>query len=82
MKFVHIADLHLGKTIHQYSLLDIQKQLLYQLLDYMKKENISTLVIAGDIYDRSVPSSETVQVLDEFLDVAVNQNHFQILMIL
>ena len=47
----------------------------------MKKENISTLVIAGDIYDRSVPSSEAVQVLDEFLDVAVNQNHFQILMI-
>lgn len=81
MKFVHIADLHLGKIIHQYSLLPIQKQLLDELLDYMNKEEIKVLVIAGDVYDRSIPSSEAVSILDDFLCKAIVENHIKVLMI-
>ena len=81
MKFVHIADLHLGKIIHQYSLLPIQKQLLDDLLDYMNRESIKTLVIAGDVYDRSIPSSEAVAILDDFLCKAIVDNHIKVLMI-
>lgn len=81
MKFVHIADLHLGKIIHQYSLLPIQKQLLDELLDYMNKEEIKVLVIAGDVYDRSIPSSEAVSILDDFLSKAIVDHHIKVLMI-
>ena len=56
MKFVHIGDLHLGKVIHQSSLLSIQRELLFELLDEMNQRNIRLLVIAGDIYDRLIPS--------------------------
>lgn len=81
MKFVHIGDLHLGKVLHQYSLLDIQRELLFELLEYMKQENIKVLVIAGDVYDRLIPSQEAVNVLDEFLSQAILKYHIQILMI-
>lgn len=81
MKFVHVADLHLGKIIHQYSLLDIQRKLLDELLDYMNEQAIKVLVIAGDVYDRSVPSSEAVSILDDFLSKAVIDNHIKVLMI-
>lgn len=81
MKFVHIADLHLGKVIHQFSLLEIQKQLLNDLLAYMKKDNIKVLVIAGDIYDRSIPPQEAVSIFDDFLTKAIMEEHIKILMI-
>jgi exonuclease SbcD len=81
MKFVHIADLHLGKMMHQYSLLDIQKQLLKDLLIFMNEQNIHILVIAGDVYDRSIPSSEAVNVLDEFLSEAIITYKIKVLMI-
>jgi exonuclease SbcD len=81
MKFVHIGDLHLGKVLHQYSLLDIQRELLFELLEYMEHENIKVLVIAGDVYDRLIPSQEAVNVLDEFLSQAILKYHIQILMI-
>ncbi|MCD7948889.1 MAG: exonuclease SbcCD subunit D [Erysipelotrichaceae bacterium] len=81
MKFVHIGDIHLGKVIHQYSLLNIQKELLFNILDYMNKEHIKVLVIAGDIYDRLIPSQEAVNVLDEFLHRALLDYHIKVLMI-
>lgn len=81
MKFVHIADLHLGKIIHQYSLLDIQEQLLNELLDYMVSQNIKVLVIAGDVYDRSIPSSEAVRILDQFLSKAILDYQIKVLLI-
>ena len=68
MKFVHIGDLHLGKVIHQCSLLSIQRELLFELLDEMNQRNIRLLVIAGDIYDRLIPSQEAVNLLDEFFN--------------
>ena len=81
MKFVHIGDLHLGKVIHQYSLLDIQRELLFELLEFMNQEDIHILLIAGDVYDRFIPSQEAVNLLDEFLTKALLTYHIEVLMI-
>lgn len=81
MKFVHIGDLHLGKVLHQYSLLKQQRELLFELLGYMNQESIRVLVIAGDVYDRLIPSQEAVNLLDEFLSQALLKYHIQVLMI-
>lgn len=81
MKFVHIGDLHLGKVIYQYSLLDIQRKLLFELLEYMNNEDIKILVIAGDVYDRLIPSQEAVNLLDEFLSKALLEYKIKVLMI-
>lgn len=81
MKFIHIADLHLGKTLYQHNLLSLQIELLDQVLDYMLENQIQVLVMAGDIYDRSVPSKEAVEALDSFLSKAIFTHHIQILMI-
>lgn len=81
MKFVHIGDLHLGKVIHQVSLLEIQRELLFELLEYMKQENIHLLIVAGDIYDRLIPSQEAVHLLDDFLTHALLTYNIEVLMI-
>lgn len=81
MKFVHIGDLHLGKAIHQYSLLSIQRELLFELLEFMDQQNIRILLIAGDIYDRLIPSQEAVNLLDEFLNKALLTYHMKVFMI-
>lgn len=81
MKFVHVGDLHLGKVIHQYSLLEQQRVLLFELLEYMDKEDIRVLVIAGDVYDRLIPSQDAVNLLDEFLSAALLKYHTKVLMI-
>ena len=81
MKFVHIGDLHLGKVLHQYSLIDIQRELLDELLEYMNQKDIRTLVIAGDVYDRSIPSQEAITLLDSFLTKALLQYHIEVFMI-
>ena len=67
MKFVHVADLHLGKVIYQQNLLPLQVELLEQIIQYMDTNNVPVLVIASDVYDRSIPSSEAVRVLSTFL---------------
>lgn len=81
MKFVHVGDLHLGKVIHQYSLLEQQRVLLFELLEYMDKKDIRVLVIAGDVYDRLIPSQDAVNLLDEFLSAALLKYHIKVLMI-
>lgn len=81
MKFVHIGDLHLGKVIHQCSLLHIQRELLWQLLEQMKSQDIHVLLIAGDIYDRFIPSQDAVNLLDEFITTALLDYQIKIYMI-
>lgn len=81
MKFIHIGDIHLGKTLHQQNLLPLQIDLLDQVLQHMNRENIEVLIIAGDIYDRSVPSKEAVNALNDFLSKAIFTYHKKILMI-
>ncbi|MBP3597295.1 MAG: exonuclease SbcCD subunit D [Clostridia bacterium] len=68
MKFIHLSDLHIGKTILEQSIIEDQEYMLNQILEIIKKEKIDAVLIAGDVYDRSVPSSEAVNLLDEFLN--------------
>lgn len=67
MKFLHTADLHIGKKIFELSLIEDQKHILQQITDIAVKENVDAVLIAGDVYDRAVPSTEAVSLLDDFL---------------
>ena len=67
MKFLHTSDLHIGKKIFETSLLEEQRYMLQQIFQAAVEEGVDSLVIAGDIYDRSVPATEAVSLLDEFL---------------
>jgi DNA repair protein SbcD/Mre11 len=81
MKFIHTADWHLGKVVYQRSMIEDQRFILDKLLEYMKAEEIKVLVIAGDIYDRSIPPAEAVNCLNEFLDKAINAFKMTVLII-
>lgn len=67
MKFLHTADLHIGKKIFELSLIEDQKYILSQIYDIACKEQVDAVLIAGDVYDRAVPSTEAVELLDLFL---------------
>ena len=67
MRILHTADLHLGKTVNEFSMLEDQKFLLQQLLDVTAEKKVDAVVISGDIYDRSVPPEDAVSLLDGFL---------------
>ena len=67
MKIFHISDIHLGKKLSGYSLIEDQKYILDQILENIKTEKPAVLLIAGDIYDTSNPSVEAVELFDYFL---------------
>lgn len=72
MKFLHVGDLHLGKTFHEHSLIDDQEHMLNQLtqelvLGASNNDEYGALIIAGDVYDRAVPPPEAVTLFDAFL---------------
>lgn len=67
MKFLHLADLHLGKRVNGFSLLEDQAHILRQILAILDDEQPDGVLIAGDVYDKSVPSVEAVELLDGFL---------------
>ena len=67
MKFFHLSDLHIGKQLHRYNLKEDQQVILKEVITYAKELRPDAIVIAGDIYDKSVPSAEAVNVFDEVL---------------
>ena len=67
MRFIHISDLHLGRRLYEYSLIEDQKHVLWQVLDAVKEHKTDAVLIAGDIYDKSIPSTEAMELFDEFL---------------
>ena len=67
MKFIHTSDWHIGRQFHNVSLLDDQRHVLEQIVGYIQSESVDALVIAGDIYDRSVPPAKAVELLDQFI---------------
>lgn len=67
MKFFHLSDLHIGNQLHRYNLKEDQQVILKEVITYAKELRPDAIVIAGDIYDKSVPSAEAVNVFDEFL---------------
>ena len=67
MKLFHISDLHLGKRIYEFSMLEEQRELLLEILRSIDEEQPQALLISGDIYDKPVPPTEAVKLLDDFL---------------
>lgn len=67
MKLLHISDLHIGKRVNEFSMVEDQKYILDKIIEIAKQEQADGVMIAGDIYDKSVPSAEAVQIFDRFL---------------
>lgn len=67
MRLLHLSDLHLGKRVNEFSMLEDQKYILRQILDMAPARRVDGIILAGDIYDKAVPSAEAVQVFDDFL---------------
>ena len=73
MKFLHLSDLHIGKSVNGFSMLAEQKHSFEQIIGYIKTESPAAVIIAGDIYDRAVPGVEAVRVFDDFLTELASQ---------
>jgi len=67
MKFIHLSDLHIGKRVNEYSMIDDQKFILAKILKIVDDEKPDAVIIAGDIYDKSFASADAVSILDDFL---------------
>lgn len=67
MKFIHLSDLHIGKRVNEFSMLEDQKYILAQILELTEAEAADGVILAGDLYDKPVPPAEAVRVLDMFL---------------
>jgi exonuclease SbcD len=67
VKLIHLSDLHIGKRVNEFSLLEDQRYILEQILAVIDQEQADGVLIAGDIYDKPVPPAEAVQVFDDFL---------------
>ncbi len=67
MKFLHISDLHIGKRVNEFSMIEDQKYILRQIKKIALEKQVDAVMIAGDIYDKPVPSAEAVQLFDQFL---------------
>ena len=67
MKLLHTADLHLGKTLHETPLLGVQEKMLNDIHDILTRNGYAALIIAGDVYDRAIPSAEAVSLFSRFL---------------
>lgn len=67
MKLLHVADLHIGKVVNEFSMLEDQKFILEQILQTAIAQKVEAILIAGDLYDRSIPPADAVAVFDHFL---------------
>lgn len=77
MKFIHLSDLHLGKRVNEFSMLEDQGYILGQILAAIDQEEPDGILIAGDVYDKALPPAEAVQLFDDFL-FALAQRHKQV----
>lgn len=73
MKFLHISDLHLGKRVYEFSMLEEQRGILWDILRIAESEAADGILIAGDVYDKQIPSGEAVQLFDWFLTELVKR---------
>lgn len=77
MKFLHISDLHLGKRVNEFSMIEDQKYILKEILTIVNEQKPDGILIAGDVYDRSVPTEDAMKLWDEFL-VSLAEKHVQV----
>ena len=81
MKILHLADLHLGKVIQEQSLLEDQKYMLNEIIKKLQEENVETILISGDVYDRSIPQTDAIDLLDYFLNILIKDLKKQVFII-
>ncbi|GIU29971.1 exonuclease SbcCD subunit D [Shewanella sp. MBTL60-007] len=81
MKFIHTSDWHIGRQLHNQSLLDDQRFVLNQIIELASEHSVDAVVVAGDIYDRSVPPANAVALLDEVVNRLVNELKIPMIMI-
>jgi len=77
MKLIHLSDLHLGKRVNEFSMIEDQKYILLKIINIIDEIKPDGVIIAGDIYDKSVPSEEAVELWDEFLNLLA-ERHLQV----
>lgn len=84
MKFMHLADLHIGKNVNSYDMIEDQAYILDEILNISDINNVNTIIISGDIYDKKQPSEKAVSLFDNFLTkcstkgktvIAISGNH-------
>lgn len=73
MRFLHTGDLHIGKVVNDFSMIQDQRYILQQITDIAKREKADGLIIAGDIYDRAIPPAEAVLLFNDFLTDMVRE---------
>ena len=67
MKLIHLSDLHIGKRVNEFSMLEDQQHILFNILNIIENHKPDGVIIAGDVYDKAVPSAEAVELFDDFL---------------
>lgn len=80
MKAFHLSDLHLGKRVNEFSMIEDQKDILLKIIKTIDEEKPDIIMIAGDVYDKSVPSAEAVEMFDDFL-VRLSKRNLQVYII-
>jgi len=80
MKWMHLSDLHLGKRVNEFPMIEDQKYILNQILEIVQREGVDGVLIAGDVYDKPVPPVEAVRLLDQFL-VELEQRRVSVFLI-
>ncbi|MDO4733158.1 MAG: exonuclease subunit SbcD, partial [Bacillota bacterium] len=80
MRLLHTGDLHIGKRLHEFSLLDDQEFILQEIRRLAREHRADALVVAGDVYDKSLPATDAVGLLDDFLS-GMSQDGIPVLMI-
>ncbi|QYJ69996.1 exonuclease SbcCD subunit D [Shewanella sp. FJAT-51649] len=81
MRFIHTSDWHIGRQLHNQSLLEDQAYVLDQIVTLAEQHSVDAVIIAGDIYDRSIPPASAVTLLDEVLNRLITELGVQVLMI-
>ena len=81
MKLLHLSDLHIGKIIYEQSLLEDQEYILKEIVKIAEKEKVDAVLLSGDIYDRSVPPADAVDVLNDFLNKLIKVLKIKVFMV-
>lgn len=76
MKFIHLADLHIGKRVNEFSMIEEQEHVLESIVQTACENDVEVVVIAGDVYDRPIPPQEAVELLDKFV-TKLNENNIK-----
>ena len=81
MKIIHTGDWHIGKIVNEFSMIEDQRYILKELVKFIKEEKPDALIIAGDVYDRSIPPVEAVELLNDVFEEILIDNGVKILAI-